>query len=176
MASKKNSKSGKGGTKQTGNTGKRPAKGKKIVSLAQYEADAAGGDERADDVAATVAAVDNGSLAEGVVIPTAGGKKREAKGRPLTHGVKGPRRSLVNAAIIVLADAGEPLNAKSIVERATAAGLYEPGDGKTPEASLYSAMLRDAKARFQKADRGLWTLTDAGKAEIEAIRQTFTAK
>lgn len=164
MASKKNSKSG---GKRTGNTGKRPVKGKKVVSLAEYEADATGNDNRAADVAATVAAVESGNLAEGVAIPTAGGKKREAKG---------PRRSLVNAAIIVLADAGEPLNAKSIVERATAAGLYEPGDGKTPEASLYSAMLRDAKARFQKADRGLWTLTDAGRAEVEAIRQTFTAK
>lgn len=164
MASKKNSKSGR---KQTGNSGKRPAKGKKIVSLAQYEADAAGSDERAEDVAATVAAVENGSLAEGVVIPTAGGKKREAKG---------PRRSLVNAAIIVLADAGEPLNAKAIVERATAGGLYEPGDGKTPEASLYSAMLRDAKARFQKADRGLWTLTDSGRAEVDAVREALAAK
>ena len=89
---------------------------------------------------------------------------------------KGPRHSLANAAILVLSKAKEPMNAKAIVERATADGLYEPGDGKTPEATLYSAMLRDKKARFHKADRGVWTLTEASKAEVEAIRQAFVAK
>jgi hypothetical protein len=42
--------------------------------------------------------------------------------------------------------------------------------------AVYSAMLRDKKARFHKADRGLWTLTDAGKAEADAIRQAFAGK
>ena len=104
-----------------------------------------------------------------------GGKKdgkKAAKGRT----PKGPRHSLANAAILVLADAEGPLNAKAIVEKAMADGLYAPGDGKTPEATLYSAMLRDKKARFAKAERGLWTLTDAGKAEVEAIRQAFATK
>ncbi|MFB3894452.1 MAG: HTH domain-containing protein [Phycisphaerae bacterium] len=66
---------------------------------------------------------------------------------------KGPRQSLTNAAILILADAAEPMNAKAIVDKASADGLYKPGDGKTPEATLYSAMLRDKKTRFQKADR-----------------------
>ena len=133
--------------------GERPAKRKKIVSLAEYEADAKGEkkDQPKDDVAATVPAA----------------KKRQPKG---------PRHSLANAAILVLAKAKEPMNAKAIVEQATADGLYEPGDGKTPEATLYSAMLRDKKARFHKAARGVWTLTDAGKAEVGAIRQAFAAK
>jgi hypothetical protein len=89
---------------------------------------------------------------------------------------KGPRHSLANAAILVLAKAKEPMTAKAIVEKATADKLYTPGDGKTPDATLYSAMLRDKKARFHKADRGVWTLTAAGKAEVEAIRQAFAAK
>ena len=89
---------------------------------------------------------------------------------------KGPRQSLANAAILVLAKAKTPMNAKAIVEQATADGLYEPGKGKTPEATLYSAMLRDKKARFHKAERGVWTLTDAGKAEVDAIRQAFAVK
>ena len=106
-------------------------------------------------------------------VPTPkGATKKAAKQRA----PKGPRHSLVNAAILVLVDAKEPMNAKAIVERATADGLYEPGDGKTPEATLYSAMLRDKKARFGKADRGLWTLTDAGKAEVAALRHAFGAK
>jgi hypothetical protein len=68
------------------------------------------------------------------------------------------------------------MSAKAIVERATADGFYQPGDGRTPEATLYSAMLRDRKARFHKADRGVWTLTDAGKAEVDPIRQALAAK
>jgi len=150
-----------------GVAGERPAKRKKIVSLAEYEADSKGEKNAKDDMAATVEAVEKGNLAEGVTVPTAGKKKRQPKG---------PRHSLANAAILVLAKAKEPMNAKAIVEQATADGLYEPGDGKTPEATLYSAMLRDKKARFHKAARGVWTLTDAGKAEVGAIRQAFAAK
>jgi len=131
--------------------GERPAKRKKVVSLAEYEADAKG---------------------EQKAKPADGGAKAPAKKREPT----GPRHSLVNAAILVLAGAKEPMNAKAIVERATADGLYEPGDGKTPQATLYAAMLRDKKARFHKADRGVWTLTDAGKAEVDAIRQAFASK
>jgi len=97
---------------------------------------------------------------------------------------KGPRHSLANAAILVLSKAKEPMSAKAIVEQATADKLYTPGDGRTPDATLYSAMMRDKKARFERVDRqvdgktqrGLWTLTAAGKAEIETIRQAFAAK
>jgi hypothetical protein len=147
-----------------GVTGERPAKRKKIVSLAEYEADAKGEQKPKDSAAATETA-EKGK-------PADGGAKRPAKQRQ----PKGPRHSLANAAILVLAKAKEPMNAKAIVEQATADGLYEPGNGKTPEATLYSAMLRDKKARFHKAARGVWTLTDAGKAEVDAIRQAFAAK
>ncbi|HUT57893.1 MAG TPA: winged helix-turn-helix domain-containing protein [Phycisphaerae bacterium] len=141
--------------------GERPAKRKKIVSLAQHEAGSKGEQKAKDGAAATT---------EGK--PADGGAKTPAKKRQ----PKSPRHSLVNAAILVLAGGKEPMNAKAIVEQATADGLYEPGDGKTPQATLYAAMLRDKKTRFHKADRGVWTLTDAGKAEVDAIRQAFAAK
>ena len=69
----------------------------------------------------------------------------------------------LDLAAKVLADAGEPLRAKQIAERAIAAGWKT--NGKTPEATLYAAMTREiAKkgdaARFRKADRGLF---EAGK-------------
>jgi hypothetical protein len=148
--------------KTSGNTSeKRPAKRKKIVSLAEYEADK----KASAPVAPTTIDVGAGSKRAGKADKPA--KKRQTKR---------PRHSLVNAAILVLADAKEPMNAKAIVERATADGLYKPGDGKTPDATLYSAMLRDKKARFHKADRGVWTLTAAGKAEIETIKAAFAAK
>lgn len=72
-----------------------------------------------------------------------------------------PKRvSGLDLAAKVLADAGEPLNAKTLAERAIAAGWKT--NGKTPEATLYAAIIREiAKkgkdARFAKHDRGLFT-------------------
>ena len=72
---------------------------------------------------------------------------------------KPKRVSGLDLAAKVLADAGEPLNAKTIAERAIAAGWKT--SGKTPEATLYAAIIREiAKkgkdARFVKRDRGLF--------------------
>lgn len=72
----------------------------------------------------------------------------------------------LDLAAKVLADAGEPLAAKAIAERAIAAGWQT--SGKTPQATLYAAMLREiAKkgdaARFRKVDRGLFETTQAAK-------------
>jgi len=48
--------------------------------------------------------------------------------------------------------------------------------------AVYSAMLIESrddgdKARFRKAaERGLWELSDAGKAQVDAIKEAFAAK
>lgn len=73
---------------------------------------------------------------------------------------KTDRLSGLDLAARVLADAGEPLKAKDIADRAIAAGWKT--NGKTPEATLYAAMIREiAKkgdaARFRKVQRGLFT-------------------
>jgi len=65
----------------------------------------------------------------------------------------------LDLAAKILAEAKEPLNAKTIAERAIAAGWKT--SGKTPEATLYAAIIREiAKkgkdARFVKRDRGLF--------------------
>lgn len=67
------------------------------------------------------------------------------------------RPSGLDLAAKVLAEAGEPLAAKQIAERAIEAGWKTRG--KTPEATLYAAIVREiAKkgdgARFKKTDRG----------------------
>jgi len=71
----------------------------------------------------------------------------------------GKPRSGLDLAATVLADAGEPLNAKRIAERAIAAGWKT--SGKTPHATLYSAMTREIQnkgdaSRFRKIERGLF--------------------
>jgi hypothetical protein len=112
---------------RTSSTEKRQAKRKKIVSLAEYEADAKGSAPAAD---------------------VGAGAKRAAKaGEPAKERKRAaPRKSLANAAILVLGKAKGPMNARAIVERATADGLYKPGDGKTPEATLYTAVTMLGKA------------------------------
>jgi len=69
---------------------------------------------------------------------------------------------LVDAAAKVLEEAGEPLRCKTIVERAFAAGHWQ-SEGKTPAATIYSAMLREIQnkgnqARFRKVERGKFKL------------------
>ena len=69
------------------------------------------------------------------------------------------RMSLLDAAARVLAESGEPLNTKEMVERVVERGLWTPGSGKTPAATLYSSILRETnkkgdEARFAKVERG----------------------
>jgi len=98
------------------------------------------------------------------------GKKRSAskaetkRKAPAKHKkLSGPRgTSGLDAAAKVLADAGEPMNCKAIVERMLAKGLWKT-NGKTPAATIYAAMIREiAKkgnvARFRKVERGKFTL------------------
>ena len=72
-----------------------------------------------------------------------------------------PRKlSGLDAAAKVLAEAGEPMNAKAICEAALAKG-YWATKGATPWATLYSAMIREiaakgAGARFRKTARGMF--------------------
>ena len=68
----------------------------------------------------------------------------------------------LDAAAKVLAEAGEPLDTKTMVERMIAQGLWET-KGKTPAATIYAAIIREiAKrgdaSRFRKTDRGKFTL------------------
>lgn len=68
----------------------------------------------------------------------------------------------IDAAAKVLEEAGEPLSCKTIVERAFAAGYWK-SEGKSPAATIYSAMLREIQnkgddARFRNAARGKFTL------------------
>lgn len=77
------------------------------------------------------------------------------------------RTSGLDAAAEVLREADQPLGAKEIVERMLAQGLWTTG-GKTPAATIYAAMIREiaakgAGSRFQKVERGRFTVTGGGK-------------
>lgn len=72
------------------------------------------------------------------------------------------RLSALNAAAKVLAEANEPLNAKQMIEAMAAKNYWSSPGGKTPHATLYSAILREITtngkdARFKKTERGKFT-------------------
>ena len=79
-----------------------------------------------------------------------------------------PRRpTLLDAAAQVLADAGEPMQAKAIWRAIVERDLWSTSSGgKTPFATLAAAMMRDvvakgAASRFVKAGRGLFNVIPA---------------
>ena len=72
---------------------------------------------------------------------------------------KEKRLSAIDAAAKVLTEASEPMNAKQLIDAIVTKGYWTSPAGKTPHATLYSAILREIKAkgsdaRFAKADRG----------------------
>ena len=78
---------------------------------------------------------------------------------------KAPKRakekklSAIDAAAQVLAASKEPMNAKEMIEAMAAKGLWTSPGGKTPHATLYSAIIREVatkgkESRFVKTERG----------------------
>ncbi len=83
-----------------------------------------------------------------------------------------PRRtSALDAAAIVLASVNKPLRTVDLIAEMQSRGLWTSPGGKTPEATLYAAMIREINtkgelARFKKVDRGLFEvrMTTGGEA------------
>jgi len=146
MTAKKSSKK-----QTTSSTEKRPAKRTKIVSLTQYEAE-------------RKAAAQDGHVGAGVETAEKSTGKPKARKERATGERGGTSRGLsgLDAAAQVLAEAGEPLNTKTMVERMLAKGLWKTS-GKTPAATIYAAIIRECavkgdKSRFRKTERGKFEL------------------
>ena len=79
---------------------------------------------------------------------------------------KKPKRvSALDAAAQVLAASEVPMRAKEMIAAMEAKGLWTSPGGKTPEATLYAAIIREiaakgTAARFKKHERGVFV---AGK-------------
>ena len=72
---------------------------------------------------------------------------------------KAKKVSALDAAAKLLASAKEPLNTKQMIEAMAAKGLWTSPGGKTPHATLYSAITREIaekgkESRFKKTERG----------------------
>ncbi len=78
---------------------------------------------------------------------------------------KPKRVSALDAAVLVLAASDVPMRAKELIAAMEAKGLWTSPGGKTPEATLYAAIIREiaakgTAARFKKHERGVFV---AGK-------------
>jgi hypothetical protein len=82
---------------------------------------------------------------------------------PATSGGATTKLSALDAAERVLSEDGGPLGCKDLVTRMAAKGYWRSPAGKTPEATLCSAILREVGtkgegSRFARAGRGLFAL------------------
>jgi hypothetical protein len=88
-----------------------------------------------------------------------------------TDGQETKRLSALAAAHKVLCEATEPLSVQQMIEAMTSKGYWTSPGGKTPHATLYSAILRElAKgeaSRFVKTERGRFV---AATASVEAAQ------
>ena len=113
--------------------------------------------------AATASAAEAAQATEAKPAKKTRAKKVAAEPKP-------KRVSAIDAAAEVLKDAPAPMRAKELIEAMAARGLWTSPNGKTPEATLYAAMLREittkgAQARFRKVDRGQFEFNATAKAE-----------
>ena len=100
-------------------------------------------------------------------------REAEATGKASSSGAKAPKGSkratkpkkvsALDAAAKVLGEKAKPMNCKEMIEAMAAKGYWQSPGGKTPAATLYSAILRELAtkgegARFQKTERGKFAL------------------
>ena len=87
---------------------------------------------------------------------------KPGKARPAAV-AKAKKLSAIDAAAKVLGENGQPMNCKEMIEAMAAKKYWTSPGGKTPAATLYSAILREInakgkEARFKKTERGHFTL------------------
>jgi FtsZ-interacting cell division protein ZipA len=103
-------------------------------------------------------------------VPTATKTPKAAKpvkATKVTPPAKPRRLSALDAAAIVLAKSAKPMRATDMIDAMASQGLWASPGGKTPEATLYAAIIREIavkkhESRFKKHDRGLFVATHEG--------------
>jgi hypothetical protein len=90
------------------------------------------------------------------------GKKGKGKKAKATKESKPKKVSALDAAAQVLAETGQTMNTREMIETLAAKKLWTSPGGKTPHATLYSAILREINekgkdSRFVKTERGKFT-------------------
>ena len=93
--------------------------------------------------------------------------KTKAKRKELETKGQDGQLSCLNAAAKVLAEKGEAMTCKEMIEAMATKGYWTTPGGKTPHATLYSSIAREIRdkgkdARFKKSERGKFATTGVG--------------
>ena len=91
-------------------------------------------------------------------------KKTEQATPAKTAKTKSDKLSALDAAAKVLGEKKQPMNSKEMVTAMEAKGYWKSPGGKTPHATLYSAILREIatkgrESRFTKTERGKFKIS-----------------
>lgn len=121
-------------------------------------------DERQDHEVPSEKEVANTANLRAAAAAKAAKRPKAAKEPKPAKAVTAKRTSALDAAAIVLAESAEPMGTKELIEQMGARGLWTSPGGKTPEATLYAAILREIgtrkdTSRFAKVERGRFVAT-----------------
>jgi len=87
------------------------------------------------------------------------GKPKKTRKKSTETKGKGKKLSALDAAAQVLAETGQPMSCKEMIEAMAQKGYWSSPGGKTPGSTLYSGILKEIttkgkESRFKKTDRG----------------------
>lgn len=91
------------------------------------------------------------------------GKKRATPATTKAEPANSGKLSAIDAAAKVLGENKEPMNTRAMIETMSAQGYWTGPGGKTPWATLYSAILAEItnkgkESRFKRTERGHFAL------------------
>ena len=91
-------------------------------------------------------------------------KNKSKKTKEAGAEAKAKKLSALDAAAQVLAETGQPMSCKEMIEAMAQKGYWSSPGGKTPASTLYSGITKEIatkgkESRFQKTDRGRFART-----------------
>ena len=89
---------------------------------------------------------------------------KKGKSKKTKEAAEAKKLSALDAAAQVLADTGQPMGCKELIESMAQKGYWSSPGGKTPASTLYSGITKEIatkgkESRFKKTDRGRFART-----------------
>ena len=89
---------------------------------------------------------------------------KKGKSKKTKEAAEAKKLSALDAAAKVLAETGQPMACKEMIEAMAQKGYWSSPGGKTPASTLYSGITKEIatkgkESRFQKTDRGRFART-----------------
>jgi hypothetical protein len=132
--------------------------------LATIESSVAPSTAFAPDLAEAKPAHPSVELVQTQAVPATSGESvtmsiKPKQKRKASAGPQQKKLSALDAAVIVLNESAQPMTCQEMITQLTAKGYWNSPKGRTPAATLYSAILREIvakgkEARFVKSERG----------------------